>query len=104
MGFDDKDFDKAQATGMSNTQLYKQAGNSIVVNVLAGILTNLNRNGYFYEENNRKERNEMAKSNKSLIEQVDELSEEQRETILRRINELQEKTISESRKEQADED
>jgi hypothetical protein len=46
----------------------------------------------------------MARSNKSLIEQVDELSEEQRETILRRINELQEKTISESRKEQADDD
>lgn len=46
----------------------------------------------------------MAKSNKSLIEQVDALSEEQRETILRRSNELQEKTISESRKERADDD
>ena len=55
MGFSDEDFEKAQATGMSNTQLYKQAGNSIVVNVLAGILSNLNRNGYFFEENNRKE-------------------------------------------------
>lgn len=33
MGFDDSDFDKAQASGVSNTQLYKQAGNSIVVNV-----------------------------------------------------------------------
>lgn len=38
MGFDDKDFDKAQASGMSNTQLYKQAGNSIVVNVLEAII------------------------------------------------------------------
>lgn len=38
-----------------------------------------------------------AEEHKSLIEQVDELSEEQRETILRRINELQEKIISESR-------
>lgn len=56
MGFSDEDFDKAEAIGTSNTQLYKQAGNSIVVNVLAGILGNLNRNGYFYEENNRKER------------------------------------------------
>lgn len=55
MGFSDEDFDKAQAIGTSNTQLYKQAGNSIVVNVLAGILSKLNRNGYFYEENNRKE-------------------------------------------------
>lgn len=41
MGFDDEDFDKAQKTGMSNSQLYKQAGNSIVVNVLEGILRNL---------------------------------------------------------------
>ena len=38
MGFDDADFDKAQATGMSNSQLYKQAGNSIVVNVLEEII------------------------------------------------------------------
>ena len=33
MGFDDTDFEKAAATN-SNTQLYKQAGNSIVVDVL----------------------------------------------------------------------
>lgn len=37
MGFDDEDFDKAEKV-CSNTQLYKQAGNSIVVNVLEGIL------------------------------------------------------------------
>lgn len=41
MGFDDEDFKKAKDAGMSNTQLYKQAGNSIVVNVLEGILRNL---------------------------------------------------------------
>lgn len=41
MGFDDSDFEKAQASGVSNSQLYKQAGNSIVVNVLEGILSNL---------------------------------------------------------------
>ena len=41
MGFDDKDFEKAKAVGISNSQLYKQAGNSIVVNVLEGILRNL---------------------------------------------------------------
>lgn len=34
MGFLDQDFEKAKAAGISNTQLYKQAGNSIVVNVL----------------------------------------------------------------------
>lgn len=33
MGFDDSDFEKAEAVN-SNTQLYKQAGNSIVVDVL----------------------------------------------------------------------
>ena len=41
MGFDDEDFDKAKASGVSNSQLYKQAGNSIVVKVLEGILRNL---------------------------------------------------------------
>lgn len=41
MGFDDEDFYKAQSAGISNTQLYKQAGNSIVVNVLEKIFLNL---------------------------------------------------------------
>ena len=41
MGFSDEDFEKAQGAGISNSQLYKQAGNSIVVNVLEGILRNL---------------------------------------------------------------
>ena len=38
MGFDDTDFYKAKETGISDTQLYKQAGNSIVVNVVEEIL------------------------------------------------------------------
>ena len=40
MGFDDEDFYKANQVN-SNSQLYKQAGNSIVVNVLEAILINL---------------------------------------------------------------
>lgn len=40
MGFSDSDFNKVQAVN-SNTQLYKQAGNSIVVNVLEAVLKNL---------------------------------------------------------------
>lgn len=40
MGFDKTDFEKAAEVN-SNSQLYKQAGNSIVVNVLEAILTNL---------------------------------------------------------------
>lgn len=31
MDFSDADFEKAQSAGISNSQLYKQAGNSIVV-------------------------------------------------------------------------
>ena len=41
MGFDDSDFEKTKSIGMSDTQLYKQAGNSIVVNVLEKIFENL---------------------------------------------------------------
>ena len=40
MGFTDEEFMKAEKVN-SNTQLYKQAGNSIVVNVLVGILEQL---------------------------------------------------------------
>jgi DNA (cytosine-5)-methyltransferase 1 len=41
MGFGDEDFDKARGIGTSDTQLYKQAGNSIVVNVLEAVFKNL---------------------------------------------------------------
>ena len=50
MGFDDEDFDTAKEAlnnthyngrDKSNSQLYKQAGNSIVINVLEGVLRNL---------------------------------------------------------------
>lgn len=48
MGFSDSDFEKAQAV-CSDTQLYKQAGNSIVVNVLEAIIKNID----FTEEEER---------------------------------------------------
>ena len=41
MGFDDADHDRLVESGISNSQLYKMAGNSIVVDVLERILTNL---------------------------------------------------------------
>lgn len=41
MAFDDEDFEKAEKAGVSNSQLYKQAGNSIVVKVLEGVLGEL---------------------------------------------------------------
>lgn len=40
MGFSDEDFEKAEKVN-SNTQLYKQAGNSIVVDVLVAIFDSL---------------------------------------------------------------
>lgn len=47
MGFSADDCKKASNVGVSNSQLYKQAGNSIVVNVLEAIFTSL---GERYEE------------------------------------------------------
>lgn len=47
MGFSAEDCKKASDGGVSNSQLYKQAGNSIVVNVLEAIFTSLGEN---YEE------------------------------------------------------
>lgn len=41
MGFSDQDFDAAQNAGISKSQLYKQAGNSIVVDVLYYIYVEL---------------------------------------------------------------
>lgn len=44
MGFTDEDFYKAEAVN-SNTQLYKQAGNSIVTNCLEAIMSQMNIEG-----------------------------------------------------------
>ena len=41
MGFDDEDHDILSENGISNTQIYKMAGNSIVVDVLEEIFVNL---------------------------------------------------------------
>lgn len=51
MGFSDEDFEKAQNAGVSNTQLYKQAGNSIVTDVLYYIFKELyNAMPYLFED------------------------------------------------------
>jgi DNA (cytosine-5)-methyltransferase 1 len=44
MGFTDEDYNAALSTGVTTTQLYKQAGNSIVVLVLEAIFKNLFKN------------------------------------------------------------
>ena len=41
MGFDDEDCDILKDNGISSTQIYKQAGNSIVVNVLEALFKEL---------------------------------------------------------------
>ena len=41
MDFTDEEYEAAEKAGVSKTQLYKQAGNSIVVSVLANIFNNL---------------------------------------------------------------
>lgn len=43
MAVKDEDIDKMIAAGISDSQLYKMAGNSIVVNVLEGIFTQMFR-------------------------------------------------------------
>lgn len=48
MGFSDEDFDKAQKVN-SDTQLYKQAGNSIVVDVLEAIFGQMLEKGKWNE-------------------------------------------------------
>ena len=41
MGFSDSDYDKCRRVGVSDSQIYKQSGNSIVVNVLVNIYAEL---------------------------------------------------------------
>lgn len=41
MGFDDSDFDKVKEAGISDSQMHKMLGNSIVVPILEGIFKNL---------------------------------------------------------------
>lgn len=48
MGFGDECFNEAKEQGISDTQLYKQAGNSIVVNVLYYIFLEIFKNKLKY--------------------------------------------------------
>lgn len=46
MGFDDEDYEKCKSVGMSDTQGYKQSGNSIVVNVISLLAEHLYKAQY----------------------------------------------------------
>lgn len=51
MSFDDVDYEKLRKAGISDTQMYKQTGNSIVVNVLYYIFANLYKSmPYLFDE------------------------------------------------------
>lgn len=65
----DDDFEKAAKVN-SNTQLYKQVGNSIVVNVLEAILKNLLLKQYDYENYLCEENDKLQQENQQLKIQV----------------------------------
>jgi DNA (cytosine-5)-methyltransferase 1 len=46
MGYTDEDFDKASASGVSNSQLYKQAGNAIIRQVLMALFLQMGIQGH----------------------------------------------------------
>ena len=65
MSFTDEDFYKAKNVGISNSQLYKQAGNSIVVKVLEGIFKEL----FLSEKENNERDFEIVKLGNKEVEQ-----------------------------------
>lgn len=73
MGFSDEDFAKAEAVN-SNTQLYKQAGNSIVVDVIAHIFTNIPK-GAKTGTQSLKNRIEKAKIPEELCQHIVDICE-----------------------------
>lgn len=83
MGFDDSDFEKAEAVN-SNTQLYKQAGNSIVVPVVEHIINALFDCGALEKERSIKEM-ELKMNDYQLPEQIlfnyEELKQELTEKV-----------------------
>ena len=51
MGFKDEEFERAKSAGISNTQLYRQAGNSIVVDTLVnGVFKYLFTDGELWKQ------------------------------------------------------
>ena len=66
MSFTDEDFYKAKNVGISNSQLYKQAGNSIVVKVLEGIFKEL----FLSEKENNERDFEIVKLGNTEVEQL----------------------------------
>ena len=53
MGFDEEDYKKLKDAGISDTQIYKQAGNSIAVNVAEAIFNELKQAQLLEVTNNK---------------------------------------------------
>ena len=69
MSFSDEDFFKTKSAGLSNSQLYKQAGNSIVVKVLEGIFENL----FLYKDKAENEIKTTTVKLKNKVEKYDQI-------------------------------
>ena len=69
MSFSDEDFFKTKSAGLSNSQLYKQAGNSIVVKVLEGIFENL----FLYKDKAENEIKTTTAKLKNKVEKYDQI-------------------------------
>lgn len=76
MGFNETEFEKAAQVN-SNAQLYKQAGNSIVVNVLVEIFKNLLKKGMIIME--KKEEVKIVSYETNLMIDLEKLSKEEPE-------------------------
>lgn len=86
MGFSDEDFEKAEDLN-SNTQLYKQAGNSIVVNVVEYILEQLFDCGVFEdkEKENKMELKIYSPTEDGFIKAIEWNNEEIKREVADRV-------------------
>ena len=69
MSFSDEDYYKAKNEGISNSQLYKQAGNSIVVKVLEGIFESL----FLYKDKAKNEIKTTTVKLENKVEKYDQI-------------------------------
>ena len=63
-GFDDSAHDKAEKAGVSESQRYKQAGNSVTVNVIVALLSQLGIGNIKWNDMTAKKREQLAQARK----------------------------------------
>lgn len=84
MGFDDADYQILKDNGISDSQLYKMAGNSIVVDVLEHIFLNIEFNKLNQEEKPWV----MKRDLRRMLGEIKELSKTQRLMAVKEINKM----------------